>query len=282
MCRQIGAVIRHAQTLFEAISDSARLDAELLLAKCLSKPRSYLYSWPDEQLSDSVWQAYEKLIEQRLKPTPVAYLLGEREFYSLNFHTTPAALIPRPETELLVDTALQLCEKIEHPRMLEMGTGTGAISITLLKQRTNIDLVTTDISADCLKLARENAELHHVRLKCIESDWYQNLKGKPAFDLIVSNPPYIAANDPYLAHGDLPAEPALALTPGQTGLEAIETIIRGAPDFLRSGGFLVFEHGHDQAPQIEGLLQQSGFEAIHNLTDYSALPRVSYATLPCK
>lgn len=282
MRRQIGEAIRHARALFEPVSDSARLDAELLLAHCLEKPRSYLYSWPEETLSESVWQQFDQLIQQRLKPTPVAYLLGEREFYSLNFRTTPVALIPRPETEMLVDTVLQLCADMDRPRILEMGTGTGAISITLLKQRKDIELVTTDINADCLTLARENASLHKVDLYCFESDWFENLEGLPAFDLIVSNPPYIAANDPYLAHGDLPAEPALALTPGQTGLEAIEKIIQCAPGFLKEGGSLVFEHGHDQALKIESLLQQSGFESIHNLPDYNNLPRVSYATLPCK
>lgn len=282
MCRQIGEVIRHARTLFEPVSDSPRLDAELLLAHCLDKPRSYLFSWPEQTLSESVWRQFEKLIQQRLKPTPVAYLLGEREFYSLSFRTTPVALIPRPETEMLVDTVLQLCADIDRPRILEMGTGTGAISITLLKQRKDIALVTTDINVDCLALALENATRHEVDLNCFESDWYENLAGLPAFDLIVSNPPYIAANDPYLARGDLPAEPVQALTPGQTGLEAIEKIIGGSPEFLKEGGSLVFEHGHDQALQIENLLQQSGFESIHSLTDYNNLPRVSYATLPCK
>ncbi|NNE64158.1 MAG: protein-(glutamine-N5) methyltransferase, release factor-specific, partial [Gammaproteobacteria bacterium] len=125
MCEQIGIAIRSARDLFETISDSARLDAEILLAECLQKPRSYLYSWPQETLSESSWLQFQELVRQRMKPTPVAYLLGYREFYSLNFKTTAAALIPRPETELLVEQALQLCADIKHPRILEMGTGTG-------------------------------------------------------------------------------------------------------------------------------------------------------------
>lgn len=282
MPRQIGVAIRHARKLFESISDSAGLDAELLLAHCLQKPRSYLYSWPERTLSDACWSHFEALIEQRLKPTPVAYLLGHREFYSLNFRTTPAALIPRPETELLVDTVLEMCAGFDRPRILELGTGTGAISVALLKQRSDIELTATDISADCLQLATENAAMNEVTLHFIESDWYQNLGTRPAFDLIVSNPPYIAAKDPYLQRGDLPAEPALALTPGVTGLEAIETIISGAHDHLARGGHLVFEHGHDQAPQVQQLLEHFGFQSIHNKPDYSGLPRVSYATLPRK
>lgn len=280
MSRPISAAIRHARALFETVSDSARLDAELLLAHCLQKPRSYLYSWPEKELSDDCWQQFEVLIEQRLKPTPVAYLLGRREFYSLDFLTTPAALVPRPETELLVDTALQLCRDIVQPRILELGTGTGAISIALLRQRSDIDLTATDISAECLQLAGKNAAMHKVRLNCIESDWYQRLAAGKAFDLIISNPPYIAATDPYLRRGDLPAEPLLALTPGDSGLEAIEKIVAGAPDHLTKGGYLLFEHGHDQATAVTQRMQQAGFRGIRNLIDFNQLPRASCGYFP--
>lgn len=280
MPEQIGVAIRNARALFESVSDSPGLDAELLLAECLQKPRSYLYSWPEEMLSESTWFKFQKLVRQRMQPTPVAYLLGYREFYSLNFKTASAALIPRPETELLVEMALRLCEEVKNPRIVEMGTGTGAISIALLKQRADIDLITTDISTDCLKLAQQNAELHGVKLNCIESNWYQSLGDQAVFDLIISNPPYIAANDPYLKQGDLPAEPALALTPGPTGLEAIEQIVCGAADYLKRGGYLAFEHGHDQAAEVSTLLEQVGFKKIHNERDFSGLPRLSYAQLP--
>ena len=280
MSEQIGVAIRNAQTLFETISGSARLDAELLLAECLQKPRSYLYSWPEETLSESSWLQFRELIRQRMKPTPVAYLLGYREFYSLNFKTTAAALIPRAETELLVEQALQLCADIKHPRILELGTGSGAISVALLKQRADIDLISTDISADCLQLAEENADLHRVKLHCVRSNWFQSLGTQAAFDLIVSNPPYIAAADPYLMLGDLPAEPALALTPGRSGLEAIEQIVAGAGDFLKSRGYLVLEHGHDQAGEVYDLLKTAGFQNIHNKRDFSNLPRLSYAQIP--
>ncbi len=280
MSEQIAQAIRLAQRQFETISDSAKLDAELLLAHCLQKPRSYLYSWPEKRLPESTWSKFQELVEQRLKPTPVAYLLGEREFYSLSFQTSPLALIPRPETELLVETTLNLCTDKDRPRILEMGTGTGAISIVLLRENPDIELVTTDVSAPCLALAKKNAELHSVTLNCIESNWYDNLHRQAAFDLIISNPPYIAADDPYLLQGDLPAEPLLALTPGQTGLEAIEHIVSGANAFLKPGGYLVFEHGCEQATEIAELLKAGKFNAIQNIRDASGRPRISLGQLP--
>lgn len=280
MSKQVAVAIRLAQQQFESISDSARLDAELLLAHCLQKPRSYLYSWPEIQLSEKVWSEFQALVELRLKPTPLAYLLARREFYSLEFKISPAALIPRPETELLVESTLKLCADLERPRILEMGTGTGAISIVLLKERPDIDLVTTDISIECLELAEVNAKQHGLSLNCIRSDWYAELSALAKFDLIVCNPPYIAADDPYLSQGDLPAEPLLALSPGKTGLEAIQQIVEGATELLNPGGYLIFEHGYDQVRPVAGFLRAAGFEHIQNLLDENSLPRVSFGQLP--
>ncbi len=280
MVKQVAEAVRQAQHQFESISDSAKLDAELLLAHCLQKPRSYLYSWPEKELSENVWTNFQALVEQRLKPTPLAYLLLWREFYSLNFKISPATLIPRPETELLVETTLNLSANHNRPRMLEMGTGTGAISIVLLKQKPDIDLLTTDICNECLRLAELNATLHAVSLHCIQSDWYSELSTQAAFDLIVSNPPYIAADDPYLSQGDLPAEPLLALTPGKTGLEAIQQIVEGSVEYLNPGGYLIFEHGYDQASIVADLLQVAGFRHIQNLRDENNQPRVSFGQLP--
>lgn len=280
MSQDIVSALRWAQNLFDSVSDSARLDAELLLAHCLQKPRSYLYSWPEKELSESVWSEFLILADQRLKPTPVAYLLVSREFYSLEFKISPVALIPRPETELLVETTLILCREQKRPRILEMGTGTGVISIVLLKENPDIDLVTTDISDECLELAKTNARFHQVSLNCVQSDWYGELTTLPRFDLIVSNPPYIAADDPYLSQGDLPAEPLLALTPGKTGLESIEQIVAGAAQHLNPGGYLIFEHGYDQAQAIDELLSTAGFSNIRSLLDDNDLPRVSLGQLP--
>lgn len=280
MSQDIASALRWAQNQFDSVSDSARLDAELLLAHCLQKPRSYLYSWPEKELSKPVWSEFLILVDQRLKPTPVAYLLVSREFYSLEFKISPVALIPRPETELLVETTLRLCREQERPRILEMGTGTGVISIVLLKENPVIDLVTTDISDECLELAKANARFHQVSLNCVQSDWYRELTTLPRFDLIVSNPPYIAADDPYLSQGDLPAEPLLALTPGKTGLESIEQIVSGAPKHLNPGGYLIFEHGYNQAQAVDKLLAAAGFNNIRNLRDDNGLARVSLGQLP--
>lgn len=280
MADSIAVAIKQAQAKFREVSDTARLDAELLLAFCLGKPRSYIYSWPEKELTLAERDQFQAMVELRLKPTPVAYLLVEREFYSLPLKISPVALIPRPETELLVETTLQYCANIDRPRILEMGTGTGAISIALLHERPDIELITTDISPDCLELAQANAKRNGLTLTCIESSWYDNLAKQAAFDLIVSNPPYIAENDPYLQQGDLPAEPLLALTPGKTGLEAIQQIVAGATGHLNSGGYLLLEHGYDQAESVEKLLHNAGFSGIQNLRDFSEHPRVSLGQYP--
>jgi len=280
MSKTIATAIRWAKPQCEKLSETPRLDAELLLAHSLHKPRSYLYSWPERILTNEEWDQFQALIELRLKPTPVAYLLVEREFFSLTLKISPVALVPRPETELLVETALKFCTDIDKPRILEMGTGTGAISIALLHERPDIELITTDVCPDCLKLAQANAKLNDVSLNCIESNWYNNLKDQSAFDLIVSNPPYIAADDPYLLQGDLPAEPMLALSPGKTGLEAIQQIVAGADNFLRPGGYLLFEHGYDQVKAVESLLDDAGFIDVQNFRDFSGHPRVSFGQYP--
>ena len=280
MADSIAVAIQQAQGKFREVSDTAKLDAELLLAFCLGKPRSYLYSWPEKELTVAERDQFQAMVELRLKPTPVAYLLVEREFYSLPLKISPVALIPRPETELLVETTLQYCVNINRPRILEMGTGTGAISIALLHERPDIELITTDISPDCLELAQANARLNGLSLTSIESSWYDNLSKQAAFDLIVSNPPYIAEDDPYLQQGDLLAEPLLALTPGKTGLEAIQQIVAGATDHLNSGGYLLLEHGYDQAESVEKLLHNAGFTNIQNLRDFSDHPRVSLGQYP--
>jgi release factor glutamine methyltransferase len=279
MSEQINSAIRWGSERIAACSESARLDAELLLAHCLDKPRSYLYSWPEQQLSQPCWQLYRQLVEMRIQPTPVAYLLGTREFYSMEFITTDAALVPRPETELLVELALELIPPAEPIRICDLGTGTGIIAIVLKKQRPSANVYATDLDPGCLLLARENAARNGVTIKFIESDWYQQMPTHLNFDLIVSNPPYIAANHPFLKQGDLPAEPQIALTPGITGLEAIQLIIGQARDYLVAGGHLILEHGYDQQTPVAELLESHGFSEIRCVYDYNQLPRTSVAKL---
>jgi len=279
MSSNIGSSIRWASSQFASCSDSARLDAELLLAHCLDKPRSYLYSWPEEELSDSCWQSYQQLVQRRLEPTPIAYLLGRREFYSLEFATHEQALVPRPETELLVEQALLLIPSQQALRVCDLGTGSGIIAITLKKHRPLAQVHATDIDPACIELARENARRHAVDIEFIESDWYRGLPTALIFDLIVANPPYIAADHPFLKQGDLPAEPSLALTPGASGLEALRQIIMQAPRHLVVGGYLVLEHGYDQQSAVADLLAKNGFAEIRCEYDDNDLPRTSIAKL---
>jgi release factor glutamine methyltransferase len=256
-------------------SESAALDAEVLLAHCIGKSRSYLYTWPDQALSVSLWEAYQSLIAQRLIPTPVAYLLGEREFFSLDFKTTAAALIPRSDTELLVEAALERCPLTSSFRILELGTGTGAIAVTLKVHRPAATIVATDISPQCLALAGQNATRHQVDISWVESDWFSAVEALEPFDMIVSNPPYIAQNDVYLTQGDLPAEPLLALSSGRTGLESLQQIIADAPDYLKPGGHLLLEHGYDQESAVTRLLKAQGFVDVICQYDINNLPRIS-------
>ena len=260
-------------------SETPRLDAELLLAHCLGKPRSYLYSWPERLLAPEIRTQFQQLINRRMKPTPIAYLLGQREFFSLDFKTTPAALIPRSETELLVETVLDLYPANAAIRVLELGTGTGAISVALKKNRPGLDLLATDLSPDCLALARENAERHAVSIDWLLSDWYSNINPARIFDVIVSNPPYIAADSCFLLQGDLPAEPRTALSPGDSGLEALQQIIAGASTYLKPSGYLLLEHGFDQSVQVDKLMKTHGFTEIECKIDLNDLPRMSLGKL---
>ena len=282
MSEQIDTALRWATAEIRYYSDSARLDAELLLSHCLDKPRSYLYSWPETTLSESCWRCFRELVRRRLQPTPVAYLLGRREFYSLDYATTPAALVPRPETELLVELALARLPAERPWCICDLGTGSGIIAVTIAAQRSDCRVCATDIDPECLSLARENARRHGVEVEFFEADWYRGLPSESSFDLILSNPPYIAAGHPFLAQGDLPAEPPLALTPGPTGLEALQKIIGGAPGFLRPGGMLMVEHGYDQQAAVAGLLAAAGFDDIGCEVDFNDLPRVSSGKLTAR
>lgn len=256
-------------------SDSAALDAEVLLAHCIDKSRSYLYTWPEQALSAANWETYQSLIAQRLIPTPIAYLLGEREFFSLNFKTTAAALIPRSDTELLVEAALDRCPENSKFRILELGTGTGIIAITLKVNRAEATIIATDISPQCLALAEQNAARHQVDINWVQSDWFSAIEKSEPFGMIISNPPYIAENDAYLTQGDLSAEPILALSSGRTGLESLQQIITGAPDYLSPGGHLLLEHGYDQEIEVNDLLKSRGFTNVSCLYDINNLPRIS-------
>ena len=277
MSEQVNTALKWAAELIAPHSESPRLDAELLLAHCLGQPRSYLYGHPEAAIEADRWARFQDLVHARLEPTPVAYLVGAREFYSLEFAAAPAALVPRPETELLVERALDLLACAQAPRILDLGTGSGIIAITLKHLRPDASVTAIDVDPACLELARANAARHGTEIEWLESSWYEALAGERAFDLIVANPPYVAAGHPFLSEGDLPAEPAIALTPGPTGLEALEAIIGGAPRRLDAGGRIAVEHGYDQQAAVAALLEAAGFDAIECSEDHNGLPRVTTA-----
>lgn len=279
MTKRIDSALRWAAEQMGARSESPRLDAELLLAHCIDRPRSYLYSWPEQLLDHACWTRYRELVRRRLRPTPVAYLLGNREFYALEFTTQPVALVPRPETELLIDKALELIPAEAPFSVLDLGTGTGNIAITLKKNRPLARICATDVDPRCVELARENAARHDVNIDLFVSNWYDDLPDMPRFDLIVANPPYIAANHPFIEQGDLPAEPRLALTPGESGLEALEVIIRGAPERMSPTGYVIVEHGYDQQAGVAKLFRDNGFDDIICSFDLNDLPRTTRARL---
>ena len=270
---QLTAAVRQLQSA----SGSPRLDAEILLAQVLNKPRSYLYSWPDAQLTEYQHQQFQRLIDKRSKGEPIAYLTGRREFWSLELVVTAATLIPRPETELLVGLALQHIPVNQPLRIADLGTGSGGIAIAIASERPLAQIIATDSSPQALAIAQQNNNrlLKNSQVTFITSDWFSALKGE-LFDLIISNPPYIATHSPYLSQGDLRFEPQQALCSGIDGLDAIRHIVTHSPSFLRQGGQLFLEHGFDHADAVQDLMLSAKFTAVASYQDDSAIVRVTH------
>lgn len=256
-------------------SDSPRLDAELLLGRLLQMPRSALKAHGEQPVTDASVQMYAGLIEQRVRGAPVAYLTGTREFWSLPLTVTPAVLVPRPETELLVELALAAPKPACS--VLDLGTGSGAIALAIAAERPRWRVTAVDIVAAALEVARQNArdlKLPHIDWR--QGSWFEPVAGG-RFHLIVANPPYIADEDPALER--LRAEPKIALAAGPTGLEALTAIIAAAPAHLHDSGRLILEHGSGQAPEVARLLERHGFAAVRTHLDFSGKPRVTLGTL---
>ncbi len=288
--RTIAETLSVAARMLDGHSDSPRLDAELLLGKVLGLTRSGLIARSHEPISRDREIAYENLIERRLGGVPVAYLTGTREFWSLPLHVTPAVLVPRPETELLVELALQLLPERQTGNsadqatsadrvcsILDLGTGSGAIALALASERPRARVTGIDISAPALEVAIQNSRaLGLTRIDWRLGSWFAPVAGE-RFDIIVANPPYVAAADPALKK--LRAEPAIALCDGPTGLEALSAIARGAAAHLNERGWLILEHGSDQARQVARLLECQGFTGIRSHLDFSGKPRVTLGTI---
>lgn len=255
-------------------SDTPRLDAELLLAHVLGKPRSYLLTWPERELSVEQLARFEALLVRRRQGEPVAYLLGEQGFWSLALQVSPDTLIPRPDTERLVEVALEVGPS-RAARVLDMGTGTGAIALALAAERSQWHLTGVDRMPGAVALAEANrVRLGLGNAEFLVSDWFSALPDQ-RFDLIVSNPPYIAADDPHLQQGDVRFEPVSALVSGADGLDDIRRIISAAPDHLVTGGWMLLEHGWQQADALCHLLEQHGFAEVQNWRDLGGQQRVS-------
>lgn len=252
-----------------------RIDAEALLLHVLDKPRSWLFAHADEQMEMDVQTAFAELVERRAQGEPVAYLVGQREFWSMQLEVTPATLIPRPETERLVELALQRLPTDHACALADLGTGSGAIALALARERPLANVTATDASAPALEVARRNAQrLQLSNVGFVHGDWLTPL-GDRRFDLIVSNPPYIEAADEHLARGDLRFEPASALASGADGLDDIRRIVHDARAHLESGGWLLFEHGWNQGDAARALLEASGYAEVFTAQDIEQRDRVS-------
>ncbi len=259
-------------------SDTAQLDAELLLCQVLGKPRSYLFAWSEQVLTAEQLAHFEQLLARRVAGEPIAYIVGKQGFWSLDLSVEPSTLIPRADTETLVEQALQLPLKAqaEGLQVLDLGTGTGAIALALASERPNWQVTGVDRVPEAVALAQQNQQqVGLTNARFLTSDWFESLAGS-RYQLIVSNPPYIAEQDPHLAQGDVRFEPISALTSGADGLDDIRHIIQQAPKYLARHGWLLLEHGYDQAEAVQALMLAQGFLAVETKQDLGRNDRITF------
>ncbi|RIJ03638.1 peptide chain release factor N(5)-glutamine methyltransferase [Achromobacter sp. K91] len=257
-----------------------RLEVRMLLEHVLAKPRAWLLAHDTDPLLPETAAAYEALAQRRLAGEPMAYLLGHREFMGHRFRVTPDVLIPRPDTEVLVETALECLAGLAAPAVLDLGTGSGAIAISIALARRDARVMASDVSAAALAVAAGNAWDLAASVRLVEGSWYEAVPAGEGFDLIVSNPPYVACDDPHLDQGDVRFEPRGALTDGAGGLEDLARIVQGAGRHLKRGGSLWMEHGWDQAQAVRDLLAAAGFQDVHSRQDLAGIERISGGRLP--
>lgn len=275
----IDALLKQATLqLTNAGSDSPQLDAAVLLCHVLEKPRSYLLTWPEKEPSDEQFTQFEALLARRITGEPVAYILGEREFWSLPLKVSPFTLIPRPDTERLVELAL---EKIptQACTVLDLGTGTGAIALAIASERNDAQVTGIDLRPEAAELAAENGQRLNIQnARFLAGSWYTPLASDELFAVIVSNPPYIDAADPHLVLGDVRFEPKTALVADDNGLADIQIISEQGRQHLQTGGWLLMEHGFEQGEAVRHIFQELGYHLVSTAQDYAGLDRV---TLGC-
>lgn len=274
MATEISALVDEGAARLARVADNPRIEAEILLAAALARPRSYLAANPASQVLDcEATDRYEAYITRRALGEPAAYILGEKEFWSLPLTVTPAVLIPRPDTELVVERALVHLPPGADSEVLDLATGSGAIALALASERPACRLTGTDISADAIAIATRNARRLGVdRVRFLEGTWYEPVADRQ-YDLIASNPPYVANDDPRVERAVQRFEPHAALYSGPTGLEALSEIIKGALQHLKPGGWLVLEHGDTQGAPVRSLLSLAGFESVSTHRDLAGRDR---------
>ncbi len=262
-------------------SPTARLDVELLLAAALGKPRSFLHTWPERIVSSEAALTFASYLQRRRTGEPVAYILGQQGFWKLDLEVAPHTLIPRPETEMLVEATLELVPGFAPTKVLDLGTGTGAIALALASERPLWQVTAVDRVIEAVALAERNRQrLQLDNAKVLNSHWFSAIEDQQ-FDVIISNPPYIASEDPHLVAGDVRFEPSSALVAGADGLDDLRLIVDQAPAHLNAGGWLLLEHGYDQGVAVRELLSSKGFEKIQTRRDLGEHERITFGRMPC-
>ena len=275
----IKQALSDARLRLQSTSPSPAVDASVLLCHVLDCSPAHLIAWPDEQLSTPQQSDFNDVLQQRLQGKPVAYITGEKEFWSLSLQVNPDVLIPRPETETLVEFVLDTFSDRVELDVADLGTGSGAIACALACEHPRWNIIATDASAAALEIAQNNASTHKLgNIQFRQGTWFEPLEANE-FDLIVSNPPYVAENDSHLDQGDVRFEPDDALASGQLGLDAITHLAEHAGDCLKAGGWLIVEHGYDQQQAVHDCFEQAGFIDIVQLADLAGQPRITAGRL---
>lgn len=271
----ISNALAAATRRLERSSPSSRIDAEILLCHTLGCNTAHLAAWPEKNLSIEQTQQFNQLIGERESGLPVAYLTGQREFWSLKLDVSTATLIPRPETETLVEFVLDQFDKQRTIQLVDLGTGNGAIALAIASERPDWKITATDISQNALTVAQQNADRHHIsNVEFKTSHWFNALENQ-SFDIIISNPPYVAEDDPHLSTGDVRFEPVNALASGISGMDDIEAITSVASRYLKNNGWLILEHGFDQKKQVFDCFKAADFDPIIQKSDLSNQPRMT-------
>lgn len=284
----IKAQIDFGTSLLEKVSDSAKLDTQILLSVVLEKEINYFYTWPDKVLTSHQVSAFNMLVQDRLLGKPIAYITGVKEFWSLPFYCNASTLIPRPDTEVLIE---QILSEFEHSSQseksikdkvscIDLGTGTGAIALALASENPHWEIDAIDYSEEAVALAQKNAK--HLALSNVniyQSDWFSSVEANKKFNIIISNPPYIDENDIHLSQGDVRFEPLSALVAEDSGLADIKNIAKRAKHYLKKGGYLFFEHGYDQGEAVRRIMSLHAYNNIQTIQDYADNDRVTYAVI---